>query len=163
MTCKWIFLKRKFSYNEINFLKKNTLCVCVPVCLAVCLLKVVISRVQNIIPFHGSSPPSKDMQQPISTRHFRISGHFKHRELSSIGKFQMKNSARDWWIAAQSPKLEICFEQALFITKFSFVFWLYSTPGLNPSPNLSSLHWLVSALKKLFFIQWSILDPSTAF
>ena len=29
MTCKWIFLKRKFSYNEINFLKKNTLCVCV--------------------------------------------------------------------------------------------------------------------------------------
>ena len=28
---------------------------------------------------------------------------------------------------------------------------------------LSSLHWLVSALKKLFFIQWSILVPSTAF
>ena len=27
----------------------------------------------------------------------------------------------------------------------------------------SSLHWLVSALKKLFFIQWSILVPSTAF
>ena len=27
----------------------------------------------------------------------------------------------------------------------------------------SSLHWLVSALKKLFLLQWSILVPSTAF
>ena len=27
----------------------------------------------------------------------------------------------------------------------------------------SSLHWLVSALKKLFFLQWSVLDKGQCF
>ena len=42
-------------------------------------------------------------------------------------------------------------------SKFPCLSWKTS-PG-----RCSSLHWLVSALKKLFFIQWSIFVVSTAF